>query len=114
MSDEEWLATIEKYRGVGHHSDWERPELGGEQQVAGMMQNFVKREPERFARLALRFPPDIDSCYWMNVLYGLREAAIPSALKIEVTRRIFDSEDEACLKPAAELLSRITDGVPAA
>lgn len=68
MSDDGWLATIAKYRGVGHHRDWEHPELGGEQEFAGMMQDFVKREPERFARLALRFPPDIDACYWMNVL----------------------------------------------
>lgn len=109
LSDDEWLAAIEVYRGVGHHSDWEHPERGGEQELAGMMQNFVKREPERFARLALRFPPDIDSCYWMNVLYGLREAVMPSTLKIEVARRVFNSDDEACLKPAAELLSRITD-----
>jgi hypothetical protein len=109
MSDHEWLTTIARYRGVGHHSDWEHPELGGEQEFAGLMQDFVKGEPERFARLALRFPPDIASCYWMNVLYALREAAIPSTLKIEVTRRVFDLDDEACLKPAAELLSRITD-----
>ena len=109
MSDDDWLATIAKYRGVGHHSDWEHPERGGEQQFAGMMQNFVKREPERFARLSLRFPTDINSCYWMNALYGLKEAAIPSAIKIEVTRRVFNLDDEACLKPAAELLSRITD-----
>ncbi len=109
MSDDDWLATIAKYRGVGHHRDWEHPELGGEQEFAGMMQNFVKREPERFARLALRFPPDIASCYWMNVLYGLKDTTIASALKIEVTRRVFDSDDEACLKPAADLLSRITD-----
>lgn len=109
MTDDEWLAAIEVYRGVGHHSDWEYPERGGEQQLAGMMENFVKREPERFARLALRFPPDIDSCYWMNVLYGLREAVMPSTLKIEVARKAFNLDDEACLKPAAELLSRITD-----
>ncbi|MFZ1221134.1 MAG: hypothetical protein WAO00_17710 [Chthoniobacterales bacterium] len=109
LSDDEWLAAIEVYRGVGHHSDWEHPELGGEQEFASMMQNFVKREPERFARLALRFPPDIDSCYWMNVLYGLKEAVIPSMLKIEVARKVFNSDDEACLKAAADLLSRITD-----
>jgi hypothetical protein len=109
MSDDEWLAEIEAYRGVGHRSDWEHPELGGEREFADMMQNFVKNDPERFGRLALRFPSDINSCYWMNVLYGLKEAAIPSTLKIEIARRVFSSDDEACLKPAAELLSRITD-----
>jgi hypothetical protein len=109
LGDDEWLATIAQYRGHGHRRDWEHPELGGEQELAGMMQTFVKKEPERFAKLALRFPPDIHACYWMNVLYGLMENDIPSALKIEVTRRVFDIDDKACVKPAAEILSRITD-----
>src|SRR5690606_16591565 len=109
MSDDDWLATIASYRGVGSHSDWDHPERGGEQEFAGMMQDFVTREPERFAMLALRFPLDINSCYWMNVLYGLRDAPIPSEVKIEVTRRVFASDDEACLKPATDLLSKISD-----
>lgn len=109
MCDDDWLATIEKYRGIGCHRDWEHPELGGEQEFAGMLQVFVKRDPERFARLALRFPPDIASCYWMNVLYGLKDTGIATALKIEVARRVFTSNDESCLKSATELLSRITD-----
>ncbi|MGC3988750.1 MAG: hypothetical protein QM796_03490 [Chthoniobacteraceae bacterium] len=109
LSDDEWLAMIEKYRGIGRHRDWEHPELGGEEEFAGMVQNFVKKEPERFAKLSLQFPRDTASCYWMNVLYGLKDANIPSALKIEVTRRVFDLDDEACLKAAADLLSRITD-----
>jgi len=108
-SDDEWLAAIDRFRGVGHHHDWEHPEISGEQHFAGMMQNFVKREPERFARVALRFPPDVDPSYWMNVLYGLRDAPIPSALLIQVIRRVFDQNDNACLTPAAELLCRVTD-----
>ena len=109
LNDDDWLATIAKYRGVGHHRDWEHPEVGGEEEFAGMMENFVKREPERFAKLALRFPPDIHRCYWMNVLYALKDAPIASELKIEVTRRVFDSDDTSCLKAAAALLSRIAD-----
>lgn len=109
MSDDDWLASIAEYRGVGRHRDWEHPEIGGEQEFASMMQNFVKREPERFARLALRFPPDINPCYWMNILYGLMDSSIPTPLKLEVTRRVYWSEDEACVKAAADLLSGITD-----
>jgi hypothetical protein len=107
MSDDEWLAAILKYRGVGHHRDWEHPEIGGEQELAGMMQKFVEREPERFAKLTLRFPPGTDSSYLMNVLYGLKEATISGALKVDVARKVFDLNDEACLIAAADLLSKI-------
>ncbi|HEY5779280.1 MAG TPA: hypothetical protein VIT00_11120 [Terrimicrobiaceae bacterium] len=43
MSDDEWLATIAKFRGVGRYGNWEHPELGGEEELAAMMQEFVKR-----------------------------------------------------------------------
>jgi hypothetical protein len=74
-----------------------------------MMQKFVKREPERFAKLTLRFPPDLDSSYLMNVLYGLKDAAIAPCLKLEVARNAFDLDDPSCLKAAAGLLSTIVD-----
>jgi hypothetical protein len=107
MSDTDWLAAMAEYRGVGHHRDWAHPEIGGEQELAGMMQKFVERQPERFAKLALRFPPGTDSSYLMNVLYGLKEAAIPAALKLEVVRKVFDLDDQGCLNAAADLLSKI-------
>jgi hypothetical protein len=109
MSDDEWLAAMAKYHGIGHHADWDHPEIGGEQELAGMMQKFVEREPERFAKLALRFPPDTDSSYFMNVLYGLKQAAIPGALKVKMARKVFDRDDVACVNAAADLLSKITD-----
>lgn len=111
MSDEEWLAAIAKFRGVGRWGDWEHPELGGEQELAGMMQNFVKREPERFAKLTLRFPPDLDSCYLMNVLYGLKDAAVAPGQKLDVARLVFDSVNEDCLKAAADVLGAIHEEV---
>lgn len=107
MSDDEWLAAMVEYRGVGHHRDWEHPEIGGEQELASMMRKFVEREPERFAKLALSFPPGTGSTYLMNVLYGLKEAAIPAALKVDVARKVFDLNDEACLTAAADVLSKI-------
>lgn len=109
MDDEEWLSAIARFHGVGHYHDWEHPETGGEEQLAGMMQKFVRQEPERFAGLSMRFPADINPCYWMNILYGLKESEISSGLKIEIARRVFQLDAEACLIPAVELLSRITD-----
>lgn len=109
MTDDEWLGAIERHRGVGRRYDKEHPELGGEQELAGMMQGFVRKDPERFARLALRFPSGIASCYWMNVLHGLEEARIPALLKLEVARRVYDLDESACLMAAVELLTRIVE-----
>ncbi len=111
FNDDQWLAAIAQCRTSREQPDWEHPERGGMEDFAGLLRGFVEREPERFARLALRFPQGTPPCYLMNVLYGLKEAAIAAALKIEVARRVFLSDDTACLKAALDLLGNIKDGV---
>jgi hypothetical protein len=109
MTDEQWLRTIARYDSDREMYDYERPERGGAGPLAGMMQGFVKEQPERFARLALRFPDNAEPSYFMNVLYGLREAAIPGDMKLAVARRIFGRTDSACLCAVLDLLGTITD-----
>ena len=50
MTDEQWLGAIKKYDSE-ERPNWENPGKGGAWQLAGMLQEFVKEEPERFARL---------------------------------------------------------------
>jgi hypothetical protein len=109
LSDNEWLAMIEKFRGLRRSGDRKHPEIGGEQELAGMMLTFVKSEPERFAKLSLRFPADVYSGYLMNVLYGLKDVAVAPSLRLDVARKAFDLEDPACLKAAVGLLGTIDD-----
>ncbi|HEY5779281.1 MAG TPA: hypothetical protein VIT00_11125 [Terrimicrobiaceae bacterium] len=45
----------------------------------------------------------------MNVLYGLKDAAIAADLKLDVARKVFGLDDEACLKAAVDLLGKIND-----
>lgn len=109
MTDEQWLRAIAKYSAVGRRWDIEHPERGGPQELAAMLQKFVKEEPERFARLALRFPEDAHPSFFMNVLYGLKESVLPAERKLEVVRRVFAQGDKACLCAALDLLGEITD-----
>ncbi len=109
FDDTEWLATMEKYRGVSRSGGWENPELGGEESFAGMLRKFVEQEPERFARLALQFPADVANCYWMNVLNGLAGAEISASLQMDVARRTFGRTDDSCVMAAVDLLGKITD-----
>lgn len=109
MTDEQWLGAIAKYRSSERHYDFEHPERGGADELAGMLQDFVKQQPERFAQLALRFPDDAEPSYLMSVLYGLKDAAIPAEMKLEVARRVYCLNDKACLCAALDLLGEMAD-----
>ncbi len=109
MTDDQWLRAIAKYNSADRRRDFEHPERGGADHLAGTLQQFVKEQPERFARLALRFPNDVRPSYFMNVLYGLKEATISPEVKLEVMRRVFNWEDKACLCAAVDLLGEMTD-----
>lgn len=109
MTDEQWLRAISKYNSAERRHDFEHPERGGAEQLAAMLQKFVKVQPERFAKLALQFPENTQPSYYMNVLYGLKESSIPADLKFEVVRRVFARSDKACLCAALDLLGEMAD-----
>jgi hypothetical protein len=111
MTDDQWLRAIAKYSTDRGHIDWDHPEKGGTESLAGMLRSFVEGNPERLAKLALRFPDDVHPSYYMNMLYALKGAAIGSTLKLDVARRVFASKDAACLMAALDLLGAIEDQV---
>lgn len=104
MSDEQWLqgiAKCERDRGI---YDWKRPERGAAYQLAEILREFAKKERQRFALLTLRFPQATNPSYFMNVLYGPKDARVESSLEIDVARRVFASDDTACLMAALNLI----------
>jgi hypothetical protein len=109
FSDDEWLQTISEYNAERGVPDWKHPEKGGASEFAGLLRGFTEKEPERFARLLLRFPADTNPSYFMNVLYALKGAPVPSSLKCDVARRVFDSSSTACLNAAVDLLGAVED-----
>lgn len=109
MSDEQWLQAIAQYETDRGPYNWKHPEKGGAYQLASMFQDFMKKDPERFARLTLQLPAGTNPSYLMNALYGLKSAGVDSILKIEVARRVFDSDDTACLMAALDLLASVED-----
>jgi hypothetical protein len=109
MSDEQWLNAIAKYETERGSHDWNHPERGGAAQLAALFQEFVKKDPARFGRLALQFPKGTNTSYYMNVLYGLKEAVVEAQLKLNVARQVFDLDDGACLMAALDLLATIEE-----
>jgi len=113
MTDEQWLRAMVKYRS--EHRDFRRVDdalKGGAIELARQMQTYVEKEPERFARLALRFPADTNYAYFDHVLYGLKKAAIPSELTLEVCRKAYTNCREKCGGAIAQLLGTIEDPLP--
>jgi hypothetical protein len=107
MNDDNWLNAIAKHNKPRAVPDWEHPERGGAYELAGMLQQFVEKEPERFVHLALRFPSGTNVAFFTNVLYGLKKADISSDLKIEVVRRVTAFDDNDCAKAALNVLGSL-------
>ncbi|AVT40285.1 ATP-binding protein [Plantactinospora sp. BB1] len=71
MNDEQWLRAMAKHNT--EKTDWQTF-TGGVQEQAGVLQEQTAADPERFARLALRFTPETPPAYGSAVLLGLAQA----------------------------------------
>src|SRR5215208_4826738 len=60
---------------------------GGAHQLSGVLENRTKEEPERFARLALRFPDTAHRYYFDAVLRGIAEAGVSTETLLDVCQR---------------------------
>jgi hypothetical protein len=60
---------------------------GGAYELSGVLERRTKEDPERFAKLALRFPDDTHRHYFDAVLRGIAEAGVSTKTLLEVCRR---------------------------
>ena len=112
MTDEQWLRAIAKYR-YGHPTHFPPSDLrGGALQLAQELETRVKEEPERFARLSLRFPVDTNPVYMELTLSALKGVGVASDLKLQVCRKAFADSRGPCGKSIADLLGCIEDSLP--
>lgn len=112
MTDEQWLRAIAKYRSEEGGDRWQYPEKGGAWELAGMLREFVSKEPERFARLSLRMPLGTNPVYIERVLDGLKGTAASTALKLDLCRKAFSESRLECGKAIADLLGSIKESLP--
>ena len=111
MSDEQWLKAMKKYDSEYSHPPGEFLK-GGAWELAGMFRDFVTNEPERFARLCLKLPPDINPAYLGRALDALKEASVPTELKFELCRKAFAEHPDECAREIADLLASIKQSLP--
>ena len=112
MTDAQWLKAIKKYDSEQSKHFWKNPEKGGAWQLAGMLQEFVKKEPQRFALLCLRFPSDTNPVYMERTLGGLKETNGLTELKLDICRKAYSESPDYCGTAIADLLGSIKDQLP--
>lgn len=112
MTDEQWLRAIAKYRSEERPHRWDDPEKGGAWELAGMLREFVRIEPERFALLCLQFPGGTNPVYIERTLDGLKGTSAPTELKLGACRKAYAEYCEECGKAIADLIGSIEDPLP--
>ena len=109
MTDDQWLGAIVKYHSEERRRFLRDEVTGGARQLAQVLEDRAKEEPERFARLSLRFPADTNPVYLERTLSALKEAPIVGALKIQVCRKAFAESHEPYGRSIADVLGNIED-----
>ena len=112
MTDDQWLHAIAKYSSdlpaYSAHDEFK----GSALELARVLATRVHEEPERFARLSLRFPADTNPVYLEQTLSALKSTAAASDLKLQVCRKAFEESRAHCGKSIADVLGSIEDMLP--
>jgi hypothetical protein len=89
MTDAQWLTAIAKYQTGRERRSRPIALSGGSLELARLLQEHVRADPSRFARLALQLPAATDWVYLEAVLRGLgeAEAAIDRSVAYDLLRR---------------------------
>lgn len=88
FTDEQWLVAI--YRYGSDETNWvDDAPVGGADQVARQFEAAVKRDPNRFSRLGLKFSDAVNLAYFEALIRGLA-----------------DSENDPSLEPVQKFLRR--------
>ena len=111
MTDDQCLKAI-KTHDSQREIFREDPTKGGALELARELQERVQEEPERFARLSLRFPPDTNPVYMEHILMGLKETEAFSELKLKVCRKAYSESCDRCGSSIADLLGSIKEPFP--
>ena len=112
MTDAQWLKAIAKYRSEERLHRWDNPGKGAARELAGMLGEYVRNEPQRFARLCLQFPPGTNTAYIERTLDGLIGSAAPAELKLALCRKAYAESREECGMAIGALLGSIDEPLP--
>lgn len=112
MTDEQWLRAIDKYRSKDRQFASGDPFKGGALELARVLKVRVEKDPNRFARLSLRFSEDANPLYIEHTLMGLKDAEVSNNLKLQVCDKAFSEMPVQCGTAISDVLGAIGDLLP--
>ena len=87
MSDEQWLSAIRRYDTDRSDFTQDGRFVGGAHELARVLEGEVKREPERFAELIMKFPDRANPSYFEAVLRGITDTDLDIEAIVKVVKR---------------------------
>lgn len=110
MSDEDWLRAMRKHQGRLHHRELFR---GGGEELAAVLSELVKENPDRFYQLLAQAPDEIDDPYVIGFINAFAESALPAECLYAVVRRFAYAPDRDLKQSIARAVKRrAEEGVP--
>lgn len=106
MTDEQWLAAIAKYSRDDMRERGAEL-VGGVHELSRVLEVQVKREPTRFAALAVRFGDETPPAYFNAVLRGLGQTGIDINTAAEVCRRVHRLPGRPSGREIADLVGKM-------
>lgn len=107
MSDGAWLRAMQVYSGGQRHRE---PHRGGAYQLKDLLAAETKKNPERFHRLALSVPLDVEGYYVQAFVDGLAESGAPDDWLFDVVIRFAHRQEHDLKRIAAWALRKRADG----
>ena len=114
MNDDDWLRAMRKYRDMDsssrHQGD---PSKGGARQLASQLREHAKDDPDRFARLAMRFDEQILAVYMDAVLgSATSELDVDDLSKLcQLARRLYGEDVGQAIARAVQSARTVNDDI---
>ena len=105
MTDQQWLRAVEKYGPTYvRHRTLEDGLKGGPEELAHILGELTKKDPERFARLLLQIPDSSFIGYFNSILRGLTGSELSNELFHKVCLRCHSLAGHPCGKDISYLV----------
>ncbi len=107
MTNAQWLSAFRHYK-----SDRGREFMtfvGGAGELAQVLQQQAKSDPERFVRLLEIMPADMNASYFSGIINGIRESDASSELVLKVIRMAMNKDDRELKRMVGWLIQKHPD-----
>ncbi|MCI0552885.1 MAG: hypothetical protein L0287_18190, partial [Anaerolineae bacterium] len=107
MTDEQWLRAIAKHNREYTRFRQDGKYVHGADDWSKLLENQVKKNPERFAILMLQFPTDTHQNYFQAVLRGITDANLDVQIVLQACQRCHQLSNKPCSRWICQPISKL-------